>query len=163
MGLRPAFRHRGFTLIELIAVIVVLAILAGVAIPKYIDYSQQARVTAAQASLKIISRTLMQYEIDFGRLTPSDPDQVLDGPTLNSIVTLRDRFMDAPFRAPYPLGGTGVFWYRTYEGGNFTIENTAGIQLGDIPLLTQRMNGSLDFDDDGAGGLARITILWYYR
>ncbi len=38
-----AARARGFTLIELIVVIVVLAILSGIAIPRYIDYSARAR------------------------------------------------------------------------------------------------------------------------
>jgi prepilin-type N-terminal cleavage/methylation domain-containing protein len=44
-------RHRGFTLIELIAVIVVLAILAGVALPKYFDYSAQARASSCKGTL----------------------------------------------------------------------------------------------------------------
>lgn len=44
--------HRtGFTLIELIAVIVVLAILAGVALPKYFDYAAQARESSCKGAL----------------------------------------------------------------------------------------------------------------
>ncbi len=43
--------RRGFTLIELIAVIIVLAILAGVAVPKYFDYSTKAKESAAKATL----------------------------------------------------------------------------------------------------------------
>ncbi len=43
--------RRGFTLIELIAVIVVLAILSGVAIPKYLDYSERARSSSLQGAL----------------------------------------------------------------------------------------------------------------
>lgn len=40
-----------FTLIELIAVIIVLAILAGVAVPKYFDYTDRARTSAVQGVL----------------------------------------------------------------------------------------------------------------
>jgi general secretion pathway protein G len=43
--------RRGFTLIELIAVIVVLAILAGVALPKYFDYAAQAKVSSCKGTL----------------------------------------------------------------------------------------------------------------
>ncbi len=43
--------RNGFTLIELIAVLVVLAILSGVALPKYIDYSERARTSSIQGSL----------------------------------------------------------------------------------------------------------------
>lgn len=43
--------RRAFTLIELIAVIIVLAILAGVALPKYFDYSTKAKESAAKATL----------------------------------------------------------------------------------------------------------------
>ncbi len=43
--------RKGFTLIELIAVIVVLAILAGVALPKYFDYAAQAKESATLGAL----------------------------------------------------------------------------------------------------------------
>ncbi len=42
---------RAFTLIELIAVIVVLAILSGVALPRYFDYADRAKTSAVQGAL----------------------------------------------------------------------------------------------------------------
>lgn len=43
--------RRAFTLIELVAVMVVLAVLSGVAIPKYFNYSDRANTSALQGVL----------------------------------------------------------------------------------------------------------------
>ena len=43
--------RKGFTLIELMAVIVILAILAGVALPKYFDYAEQAKIASCKGTL----------------------------------------------------------------------------------------------------------------
>ena len=48
---RTSSLRGGFTLVELIVVIVVLAILAGIAIPKYFDYSVNAKQSACQGTL----------------------------------------------------------------------------------------------------------------
>ena len=64
----PLRNERGFTLIEIIAVLVILGILAAVAIPKYIDMRQEAvkkAVKGLEAELNARERlTLAKWKLD---------------------------------------------------------------------------------------------------
>ena len=52
---------RAFTLIELIAVIVVLAILSGIAIPKYFDYAARAKESATKGALGGVRSSIANF------------------------------------------------------------------------------------------------------
>jgi general secretion pathway protein G len=65
-------RQSGFSLIELLLVLVILAVLAAVVVPKFTNRTEQARVTAAKTDISMLDTALDAYEIDNGRYPGSD-------------------------------------------------------------------------------------------
>ena len=55
-------RREGFTLLELLVVVGILATLVALALPYYQDYINQSRITAAQTDLTSFSKALALYE-----------------------------------------------------------------------------------------------------
>lgn len=66
-------RKRGFTLVELLLVCVILATLAAIVIPKFAGRSQQAKETAAQTQISTFGTALDAFEVDMGYY-PSSAD-----------------------------------------------------------------------------------------
>lgn len=64
--------EKGFTLIELMVVIVILGILAGMIVPKIMDRPEEARRTKAQIDIGVISQALKMYKLDNGRYPTTD-------------------------------------------------------------------------------------------
>lgn len=64
---RPATRRQsGFTLVELLLVLTILAILAGIVLPKMTGSTERARVTAALTQISTFGTALGVYEVDNG-------------------------------------------------------------------------------------------------
>ncbi|MCB9848953.1 MAG: type II secretion system protein [Phycisphaeraceae bacterium] len=80
-------RRRAFTLIELVAVMVVLAILGAVALPKYFDISDNARSSAARGACGNLKTAIENWRMN---------DAVVNGgsgsypPTLDEVLETQD-------------------------------------------------------------------------
>ena len=56
-------KQSGFTLIELMVVLVILGIIMGLVVPSVIDRGDEARVSAAQADIHTIGQALEMYRL----------------------------------------------------------------------------------------------------
>jgi general secretion pathway protein G len=63
---RKTMRQRAFTLVEMLLVLTILAILAGIVIPKMSGRIPQAKIAAAQTDISAFKTALGMYEVDTG-------------------------------------------------------------------------------------------------
>lgn len=61
---RRARRQRGFTLIEVMVVVVILSILAAIIVPRIMDRPDKARMVKAQADIHALESALNLYRLD---------------------------------------------------------------------------------------------------
>jgi general secretion pathway protein G len=68
---RPAVpRSAGFTLVEILIVVVILGVLAAVVIPQFASATQDTRKTAFAQDLRIFKDALLRYELDNDQMPP---------------------------------------------------------------------------------------------
>jgi prepilin-type N-terminal cleavage/methylation domain-containing protein len=98
---RPA--HIGFTLVELIAVIIVLAVLAAVAVPRYFDYRDRALASAMVRTCRVFQSGVLAYQRDNGSFPASF--------SANTLATSPMRnYLDATFIANANIAGPTAGW-----------------------------------------------------
>lgn len=130
---------RGFTLLELLVVILIIGLLTGIVAPRFLGQVSRSEVTAARAQLDALDKALQSYRIDTGR-----PPNSAQG--LKALVT---RPADEPrWRGPYlqgevPLDPWGMaYQYRSpadagkeYEVLSFGKDRVAGGAGDDADLV----------------------------
>ena len=107
-------RQRGFTLIELMVVVVILGILAVLVVPKVLDRPDQARVIAARQDIAGVMQALRLYRLDNGRYPTSTQglSALIERPAGNPPPAnwrqSLERLPKDPWGAPYQYLNPGV-------------------------------------------------------
>src|SRR5947208_3663493 len=80
---------RGFTMMEMVIVLAIIAILAAVLTPIVVGYVDQSRVAKAQSDVRTIGEAISRFERDVGRYPMWSTANSLLQDTSANVVTLR--------------------------------------------------------------------------
>jgi general secretion pathway protein G len=72
MASRGQFSQLGFTLLELLVVMVIIGLLAGYVGPKYFSQIGKSEIKAARAQIDSLGKALDQFRLDVGRYPSSE-------------------------------------------------------------------------------------------
>ena len=100
--------QKGFTLVELLVVVVVIGVLAAIAIPKFTSATDDAKIAKIKADMRTIGSSIALYQARYNGGNPPD---------LNTLKT-------ANYLASVPLPPTGA---TALDGTNYTYTSSTGI------------------------------------
>ena len=112
----------GFTLVELIVVVIIIGLLAGLVLPQFIRQEEKAKLKAARAQIELLGTALDTFRLDVGRYPSTEEGlQALrqkpvtadrwDGPYLKKDIPLD------PWAKPYKYtspGEHGAYYIVSY-------------------------------------------------
>jgi general secretion pathway protein G len=110
---RKQDRQRGFTLIEIMVVVVIIGILATLVAPKVFDKPDQARVVKARTDVKAIMSALALYRLDHFKYPTADEGlQALVTPPEKNDGTPQTSYLEKtpvdPWQHPYQYLNPGL-------------------------------------------------------
>jgi general secretion pathway protein G len=129
--------QRGFTLLELLVVILIIGLLTGIVAPRFLGQINRSEVTAARAQMDAFDKALQAYRIDTGRY----PN------TAQGLGALLQKPADEPrWRGPYLQGELPADpWGSAYQ---YRVPGANGKDFELISLGKDRAPGGQDDDAD---------------
>ncbi len=149
-------KHQGFSLIELMIVVAIIGILAGVAYPSYVEYTRKAHRAKAQEALESFAMAMEKLRLE------SQDYRLANGSTAD--VTTHTAPIASVFADSAPTDGGTQFYDLTFVATQFSYAVRA------TPNGTQPMNGDGYFelhhtgrkgwDADASGSIGATEWCW---
>ncbi len=97
--MRVRLECRAFTLIELLIVVAIIAILAAIAVPNFMEAQVRAKVSRAKADMRSLATALETYSVDYGHYPPDRDVHTINycSPLTTPVAYMSSISMDDPF------------------------------------------------------------------
>ena len=101
----------GFTLVEIMLVVIIIGVLAAMVVPRFAGRTEQAKIARAKSDIAAISLALDLYEMDVGQYPPTLAELVAKDPPSSLSESMR-----AQWNGPYLKKGLPKDpWGREYQ------------------------------------------------
>jgi len=136
-------RSRGFTLVEILIVVIILGILAAIVIPQFTNASSDARTNSVQSTLQTLRSQIELFKVNHADVPPDSTmlsTMLLGKSDTTMTTTCYAATSSSGSFGPYvqtfpsnPLNGksgvaaaaaTGIGWVYTVTNGNYSIKAT---------------------------------------
>ncbi len=129
MQLKQKSKEEGFTIIELIIVIVIIGLLSAVAVPMYVDLSDESEITVARGVGAALTGTIAAKHSDY----------LLNDAVYNASEVAADTVYSGGIVAADVVGTDDTDITLTFRGEDF--EWTWNAQNGDSPAYLTELSG----------------------
>lgn len=138
------FKRKGFTLIELVMVIVILGVLAAVAIPRYFSLQSEARLSAERGVVGGVRAGILTYHADQLRQGNDAYPTTLDSAAASSTSVSDNPFFDTVLAQGGITDGSwskdsSGYYDGPYAGG---VENPPGTPIVEEVYIYTSSDGS---------------------
>lgn len=144
--------RRGFTLVELVIVILIVGILGTVTVPKVINSTKDTAVQATLRDFDAIFDAAEFYKAQHGEY-PSDTS------SLNAPGDFKGYLPDRVFQKAPPIGGDSYVWVRASSGTGGSGEGIVVIDASAKAISTEMALAIDKFYDDGNLGAGAVQLL----
>ena len=129
---------KGFTLIEIMVVVVILGILAGIVVPRLLDEPEKARRTSAATQIRSLEEALGMFKLDNGFYPSTEQglESLVNKPSVGRIPT---RYKEGGYIKKIPLDPWGQPYLYLSPGSH-----------GDFDLFSYGPDGESGGEGDNA-------------
>ena len=142
--------ERGFTLIEILIVVGIIAALASMFLPRYLDVQKRSDLAVAKAELATLRTAIVIYRQDTGTY-PNSTEDIVTTADWNNFLSTNPGVLN--WKGPYADRVTEDPWGQPFLFGNHFDETSDGDPISYV--MSGGPNGvvdTVDFSVDASGG-----------